>query len=163
MKTLILLRHAKSSWDFPDLEDFERPLKSRGETDCILMSSHFQEHKVQLEAVYSSPANRAKSTIQLFVKNLSHKPTLLWEEDLYPGYFDTLVEMVESVPNHYDTVMLVGHNPGFTELASFYLHDFEEDIPTCGLVGIQFKTKTWENTGSGKGQLLFFDFPKKWK
>ncbi len=164
MKYLYLVRHAKSSWDYPELSDFERPLNKRGKKDAPRMAQRLASKSPEIQAVISSPANRAITTARAMASGLGFPLDEITEnEDVYHAGMSTLMHIVKSLPNTLDRVMLVGHNPGFTDLANQLKdHDyFIDNVPTCGIVAIEFPCNKWDEISDHDGRLLFFDYPKK--
>lgn len=162
MKQLYLVRHAKSSWDFPDLDDFDRPLSARGERDAPKMGKRFKEREITPDLVVTSPAVRARTTCDVITETLGLPQTLIKEdEDLYHSSDDEMFSIVRALPDKHDKVMMFGHNPGFTDFVNSLIDEHIDNIPTAGMVGIRFKVDSWKDIKPGGGQLAFFDFPKK--
>ncbi len=161
MKTLYIVRHAKSSWDAPDLNDLDRPLNDRGEKDAPRMGKRLKERNVTPGAVYSSPAVRAFSTAKLIVDAIgSPSHSIHIKRALYHADAESLLRVVHAANDNADSIMIVGHNPGLTEFANDLLNEFIDNIPTAGVVAAQLKINSWKNAVMGCGTLLFFDFPK---
>lgn len=160
MKTLLLIRHAKSSWDDPTLPDRSRPLAKRGERDAATMGKRLSQRHVRPDVILSSPAVRALDTARLIAKALHYKPKdIVVDARLYASSPDALIEVIEGLDVTVECVMLVGHNPAFTELA----HHFSSgvaDMPTCAVVRFEFKAKTWKGLGLQRPVSCEFDFPK---
>ena len=164
MKYLYLVRHAKSSWDFPELSDFERPLNKRGRRDAPVMAMRLASKQPDLDVIISSPANRALTTAKEMARALEIEPTqLIEDEEIYHASMKTLLDKVRGLSEDYQRVMLVGHNPGFTDLANqLKEHDYHIDnVPTTGVVAIELPTHKWADVEDHSGRLLFFDYPKK--
>lgn len=161
-RTLYLVRHAKSSWDDPSLDDFERPLNERGKRDAPRMAKRMKERDIVPDLLYSSPATRAIKTCKEFAKVLGIKTSAVNTDDqLYHASEETLLSRVHGLKDQLDTVMLFGHNPGLTDFANLLTGEQILNIPTAGVVGIRFKADRWRDVRAGTGKLLFFDFPKK--
>jgi phosphohistidine phosphatase len=164
MKYLYLVRHAKSSWDYPELSDFERPLNKRGKRNAPEMGMRLAKRNLTFDAVVSSPANRALTTADTIAGQLGFaKKQIIQDESVYHGSRSELISIIHQFSDHWDTVMLVGHNPGFTDLANYLKapdHHIN-NVPTCGVVAIEFTTNHWNDIGMHSGKLLFFDYPKK--
>ena len=139
MKTLYLIRHAKSSWKLSNLSDFDRPLKKRGISDAPLMGSVLKQKGVKPDLMVSSPANRAISTAKLVAKELGY-PQMEIEQNkgIYHAYITDLLKIVQSIDDKHNTVCLFGHNPGFTDLANFLTGTTIFNVPTSGVCGITF-------------------------
>ncbi|WOE70328.1 histidine phosphatase family protein [Hydrogenimonas thermophila] len=164
MRELFILRHAKSSWDDPSLADFDRPLNSRGKEDAPLMGEHLAKLGVKPDIIVSSPAKRAKKTAKIVAEQLGFNPEKIeFRETIYEASPQSLLYLVCQFPENAKRVMLVGHNPGLTELANILGDITIENIPTTGVVGIAFDTSKWEEACRMKGHTILFDFPKKIK
>lgn len=164
MKYLYLVRHAKSSWDFPELPDFERPLNSRGKRNAPEMGIRLASRNLELDSIVSSPANRAITTAKAIADKLDFSPgDIVEDESVYHAAGPELVRTIREFSDTWREVMLVGHNPGFTDLANFLKEqDYRiSNIPTCGVVAIEFTINKWVNVGKHGGRMLFFDYPKK--
>jgi phosphohistidine phosphatase len=162
MKTLYVVRHAKSSWDNPELADFERPLNERGKTDAPRMAKRLKERDVHPSLLLSSPAKRAFSTARRIAEMLNYpKKNIRTEERLFHADTGEIIAVLKSISDKNDVVMLFGHNPGLTELVNeIGEHVDIDNIPTCGVVALRFHIKSWNELGSTRGELLFFDYPK---
>jgi phosphohistidine phosphatase len=164
MKTLILVRHAKSSWDNPDLKDFDRPLNERGKKDAPKMAARFKEKQITPAILLSSPAKRAIKTCKIFASELKYPETVIHTNpDLYHASENMLLKIVQCMRDDFNEIMIFGHNPGLNDFAEMLTGVFIENIPTCGMIAIQFPFNQWNKTAAGTGKILFFDFPKKFK
>ena len=163
MKTLYLLRHAKSSWDDPSLSDIDRPLNKRGRRDAPFMGEILVKKLKPPQLIYSSPANRAITTALTIAESFNiDKKTIIKDQRIYDAAVSDLVRIISSTSDEYDTIMFFGHNPTFT-LTSNYLSDkFIDNIPTCGLVQIDFNINSWQDIDVDKGKLVLFEYPKKY-
>ena len=154
MKTLILVRHGKSSWKY-DLPDRDRPLKSRGITDATLVSEKFKERNISPDRVISSPANRAFSTCKIFLQNLNISDKLLEINDkVYDFGGHSVIEIIKGLNSNLDTVMFFGHNHAFTSIANLFGDVYIDNLPTSGLVVISFDIDDWKDVHSGKTDLI---------
>lgn len=161
MKTLILVRHAKSSWKDNDQDDHERPLNKRGNRDSLFMAKTFANKKIHPDLIASSTAVRALKTAYAFADALKTKrEKILRVSELYLADRETFLQYVMNLDDEYKTVMLFGHNPGITHFANALIDSEIENIPTCGIVSIQLKKKSWSEIESGKSELDFFIYPK---
>lgn len=165
MKTLYLIRHAKSSWDDPELGDFERPLNKRGKKDAPNMAKRLKEKRVTPDRMISSPATRALDTCKEFAKILDfNKDKIKTEKRLYHASEDQLLTVVRELKDREldddEVVILFGHNPGLTEFANMLMNESIDNIPTCGVVKAHLKIDRWKDASFGCGELEFFDFPK---
>jgi phosphohistidine phosphatase len=150
MKTLYIIRHAKSSWKDMTLDDFDRPLNKRGKKDVVTMGRRLKERGVSPDIILSSPAKRAKETTKALSKEIGYDKKIKYIDAIYEASPDTLEKILDSVDEKYETVFLIGHNPGLNMLAERYV-GFNENLPTCGIVALKFDTK----------ELLWVDYPKK--
>lgn len=163
MKTLYLIRHAKSSWKDPDLRDFERPLNKRGKRDAPEMGQRLKKYKAVADVIISSPAKRAIKTAKIIAREVGFPVRkIVTKETVYLADVPTLVEVIRKISDKHHQVMLFGHNPGLTMLANFLVNgEPVENIPTCGIFCIEFEIDSWEKVEEGVGKTLFFDYPKK--
>lgn len=161
MKTLWLIRHAKSSWDAPGLPDRDRPLADRGRRDVAKMGSRLAKRGVKPDLILSSPAIRALATAQAIAKALDCKAKGIIENDrLYAGEADDLLDVIQRLDDTLARVMLVGHNPELSELA----HHFSAEIthlPTCAIAQFSFEVKSWSAVGKAKPAQVLLSYPKK--
>jgi len=165
MKTLYLIRHAKSSWDDPDVGDFERPLNKRGKKDAPNMAKRLKEKRVTPDFIISSPATRAHDTCKEFAKILNYdKDKIKTDKRLYHADEDQILQVIwelkDRVKDDEEIVLLFGHNPGLTEFANLLLNQSIDNIPTCGIVKSQLNIDRWKDATFGCGELAFIDFPK---
>ena len=162
MKRLILLRHAKSSWSNDRLADADRPLTDRGERDAPRMGARLLERGIRPDLVLSSPAVRARSTARFVAGPLSYEAgDILLEPALYLATPEKIMEVVAAQLDSVDSLLVVGHNPGLTDLARALLPDFAlEDLPTSGTVVIDFSADRWSDIQSTRRQLVYYDFPQ---
>lgn len=161
MKTLLLVRHAKSAWDDPSLSDFERSLTERGKSDAKEMAKRLEEKSIKIDAFVSSSAKRAKKTAKLFMKELeedSKKLALL--PSLYEASVKDFYDVVEMLNDKEKTVALFAHNPGITEFVNALDCSPVYTMPTCSVYAVTVKTKHWKDFREAKKEFLFFDYPK---
>ena len=162
MKTLILLRHAKASRDDPSLKDFDRPLNHRGEDDAKLMGRYLRNEKLVVDGVVSSPARRALTTTELFLKaaDISLEPAL--EDRIYEAGLPQLLRIVSEMKSAHQTVLLIGHNPGFEELAESLTGQYIR-LPTAALAVIDLSVDRWSDARPRSGRLRALVTPKELK
>lgn len=163
MKTIYIIRHAKSSWDDPLQDDFERPLSDRGKRDAPRMGKRLKEKEIHPDLLLSSPAKRAVSTARKIAQVLKYsKDGILTDRKLYHADEETMLNVIQKLNNKYNVVMLFGHNPGITEFVKSFRDDefVIDNIPTCGIIAFQLNVDTWQDVKWGKGKMLFFDYPK---
>lgn len=160
MKTLILIRHAKSSWDDPYLDDFERPLNQRGTRDLPKMAARFRSKYADVNYFIASPANRALTTAKAFAEGKEN--TLMVDKSLYHASYRNMISTLRQVANKLDQIALVGHNPGLTGLCNHLLRDeYIDNIPTTGIVVLSLPIKSWNEISAKSASLIEFDYPKK--
>jgi phosphohistidine phosphatase len=161
MKTLLLVRHAKSSWDNSQLPDFERPLNDRGKTDAPLMAKRIKDEKIKIDRFVSSPAKRAKKTASFFMDEYDVKEkNLVLLPSLYEASVNNFYDAVEGMNDKDDTVALFSHNPGITDFVNRLSDKQIDNMPTCGVFALSIKTKKWKDFRKAEKEFLFFDYPK---
>ena len=162
MKTLTILRHGKSSWNDTGLTDRERPLNRRGEKDAPAMGARINAAGIRPSLIMSSPAVRAWTTAKIVAKEISYPVEFLHrEEEMYLADVKGLLDLLARQDNAFNSVMIVGHNPGLTEFANYLLPEITDNIPTCGLVALNIETDDWELRPQKKVELVLYDYPKK--
>ena len=162
MKVLYLVRHAKSSWDDPDLEDIARPLNGRGKSDAQAMGEKLLRQGIKPEILVSSPAKRTRSTAKSLAKKIGFpKENIRIADELYHGNMNQILEFLRGTPKETGSVMIFSHNPILTEFANALCGVNIYNIPTCGVVAIEFDIREWALLEYNKGKLVFFDYPKK--
>ncbi|HUO81396.1 MAG TPA: histidine phosphatase family protein [Gammaproteobacteria bacterium] len=158
---LSLLRHAKSSRDNPDLDDFDRPLASRGLRDAPEMGKRLAARGVRPDLIVTSSARRALQTARLVSHEIGVPSRKLRHDDrIYMASVPALVSIIRGLDDALTHVMLVGHNPGFTDLVERISDGDIDNVPTCGYVEIEFDHARWKDAGKGSGRLVHFNFPK---
>jgi phosphohistidine phosphatase len=163
MKTLILVRHAKSSWEEKNSTDYERTLSNRGKKDAPFMAGILKDKNVKIDLILSSPAIRALTTAKIFAKELGiSEKEIVADKNIYEAGRKDLLKILLETDDSVDHLMLFGHNPGLTYLSN-YLCNFETDnIPTCGIVCMQLDFDSWKYLGNKTCSLKFFEYPKKY-
>jgi phosphohistidine phosphatase len=167
MLTLSLLRHAKSSWKDPTIPDHDRPLNTRGKTEAPLMGKAVAKHGLAPDLVLCSTARRTRDTLELVLPELKKEPKIVYEDGLYHGTPQEMLDLLRQVPPSASQVLLVGHNP---ELQSFaldligsgakHLKDrLETKYPTAGLVVVRFQAGDWKDVAVNSGKLELFLAP----
>jgi phosphohistidine phosphatase len=161
MKTLFLIRHAKSSWDDTALPDRDRPLADRGKRDVAKMGKRLAERDVKPDLIMSSPAMRALATAEVIAKMLDCKrKDIVVNDRLYSGQADDLLDVIQELGDKLEHVMLVGHNPELTELAH-HLSSEITHMPTCAIAEFTFDAKSGSDIGKAKPAQVALDYPKK--
>jgi phosphohistidine phosphatase len=159
---LTLLRHAKSSWADPDIDDVMRPLNERGCRDAPEMGRRLRKSGVRPDLIVSSPATRALHTARIIAARIVYPETGILEDGMiYTASADELLEIVRGLPDVKSDVMLVGHNPALTDMANLFLRSKVENIPTCGMVRLAFEERSWRDIDPKRAKLLTIDYPKK--
>ncbi|UII29010.1 histidine phosphatase family protein [Fulvivirga maritima] len=162
MKTLYIIRHAKSSWKYHHLDDIDRPLNKRGKRDAPDMGERLSVLNIIPHLMISSPAKRAYATCKTIAKALEYpKEAIEINDKLYHASEDSLMDIIQDIENSWDSVMIFGHNPGLTLFANSLADTNIDNIPTCGIVACTFDVDSWAETDFGKGKLMFYDYPKK--
>jgi phosphohistidine phosphatase len=162
MKTLYLLRHAKSSWDQPELRDFERPLAGRGLKDISRIGQRFSQSGRGVECIISSPAVRAKTTALLFAREVGYPADdIIANPELYFAGASMFLKAASLVDEHFQSAMLVGHNPAITEFVNDMCDAGIDNVPTSGLVELRLPVEKWSDVRYGDAELVDFDYPKR--
>lgn len=160
-KKLTLIRHAKSSWEF-NVSDEKRPLKNKGIIDAGKVASHLKEIIEKPDVVFSSPANRALSTCNIFLSSLGvNKDKLKIVNELYDFDGEKVMDFIKSLNNQYQNVMIFGHNHAFTSISNIFGDKIIDNLPTSGVVVINFDTNDWKKINKGQTKLMVF--PKQLK
>ncbi len=150
MKKLLLIRHAKSSWDLP-LRDFDRPLMKKGIQDANNVFSKIVDIIPQTFIVWSSAAKRAAETALLFAENISIPvEDIQFKEELYTFDGNKLEKIIKSCPNDYENLILFGHNSAITDFVNKFGDIYIDNVPTAGFVSIIFETNDWNSITKGK-------------
>ena len=164
MKTLYLVRHAKSSWENPEVGDVERPLNDRGKRDAPAMGVRLRKLKVNPDLMITSYAKRARATCTRIAKELGYSEQRIREESrLYHANEGDIISVLRNLDDKYERVMAFGHNPGLTDFVNAFSTEEEvtDNIPTCGVVAFEIPLNTWSAIEFGTGKLLFYDYPKR--
>jgi len=162
MKTLTLVRHAKSSWDDRGLSDRERPLNKRGKRDAPVMGKRVAEAGIRPSLIISSPAIRAWKTAKVFAKELGYPVEFLQREDgLYLASLDNLLDAIATQDPGFNNLMLFAHNPGLTDLANYLVPGLTSNLPTSGVVSVNMQCDDWMLYDRPQTELVTYDYPKK--
>jgi len=164
MKTLYLVRHAKSDWSHAQQTDFERGLSNRGVKDLDLISNLISSLIQVPDCLLSSPANRAFTTAKVFAEKfgLSDSDVLI-EDGLYANSTKFIIKTLADTNDKFQSLMIFGHNPDITSLASYFSGTYFENVPTTGVVALEFDCSSWKNIEDKNAKVLFFEYPKKHK
>lgn len=161
-KKLFIVRHSKSDWSAPDMPDIDRPLKPRGVRDAYKMAKLLKQKKEQVDFIISSPATRAIHTAIIFSRILQiPEKNILIEYELYMADSESIKKYCHKISDDYNNVMIVGHNPGFTTFANKFTPSEINNVPTSGLVILDFDCNSWKDIDPGVVKNHFFDYPKK--
>jgi phosphohistidine phosphatase len=161
MKSLILIRHAKSSWTSDVLNDFDRPLNERGKREAPEMASKLIKNKIEIDSFVSSPAKRAKKTAKLFIKEFGKDENeIVFIPELYHAGTNTFSKVISELNNDCDVVAIFSHNPGITEFANMLTEIQIDNMPTCGVFAVKAPVDQWSEFADAKKDLWFFNYPK---
>lgn len=161
MKKVLIVRHAKSSWDSPSMSDFDRPLNERGKTDAPEMARRMVKRGVDIDLFVSSPANRALTTATIFAKAYDQKEKhILQVPALYEAGIENFYDTIAELDSDSKTVALFSHNPGITAFANSLTIARIDDMPTCGIFAIKCDIKKWKDFRESEKTFWFFDYPK---
>jgi phosphohistidine phosphatase len=164
MKTVILIRHAKSSRKFPELKDIERPLRKRGIKAAALMADVLKGKQLAVDQIISSPAVRSVTTAKSFAQKLGlNEADIVIDSALYMESKNKLLKRLGEVEDRFNTVIFVSHNPALTDFANLLMNQSIDNIPTSGMVAIRFASGSWKEIEKKKGEQLFFEIPRKHK
>lgn len=162
MKTLYIVRHAKSSWESPDTDDLNRPIIENGIRKTKKIIDYLLSEKVVVDLIISSHAKRAIETANLIADSLNYKQTeIIINYNIYNNDEDSMMNEVYALPNDKNNIMLIGHNPTFTQFANLFLIKKIDFLPTSAVISISFETEKWENVESSIKKVNFVAFPKK--
>lgn len=162
MKTVLIIRHAKSSWSFGDLSDFERPLNDRGNRDAPQMAERILKKKLNIELLVTSTAKRAYQTCIHFseVLGISIKDVVI-EDCLYHASSDTIHDVIRSLDNRHNSAAIFTHNPGVTDFVNGLVTGITIDnMPTCGVFCVEANIHDWKDFKNAEKKLKFFEYPK---
>ncbi|RKS94059.1 phosphohistidine phosphatase [Flavobacterium limicola] len=156
MKNLILIRHAKSSWESP-LHDKDRALKTQGIQDAHIVSSHISDYIPKTYIIWTSSARRATHTALIFAQNISYPvECIVYKDDLYTFEEKKLEKIIKSCSNIFESVILFGHNGAITNFVNKFGDVFIENVPTAGFVSLKFDTDDWKKIKKGKIEKIIF-------
>jgi phosphohistidine phosphatase len=156
MRTILFVRHAKSSWEY-DVSDQDRPLKQRGINDAHLVAERLKSLSLNIDYTFSSPANRALHTCMIFLRILNFDfNKLLVSKELYDFSGDSVLAFLKDVKNEHKTILVFGHNYALTTLVNTLGDRYIENVPTSGLIKIEFSTDSWETIKKGRTTEVIF-------
>lgn len=161
MKNLMIVRHAKSSWDNADVGDMHRPLNDRGKRDAPIMAQRLVKTGVHIDRFVSSPARRALQTAEAFHHVFGEKENeIAVVQQLYHASPEDFIQVVAGLDNHDQTVALFSHNPGITAFVNTLTDRRVDNMPTCSVFAVRSSSETWDGFIAAGGQFWFFDYPK---
>lgn len=163
LKTIYFIRHAKSSWSDAMLSDHDRPLNERGKYDAPRMARRLLGIGVSPDGILTSSAKRARQTAKAFRQVFGlGKEDILVREKLYHAWPETIEEEVKKLPVEWKTVLVFGHNPGYTDLANRLQHDnYIGNVPTCGIVGAHADVEQWSDFSLTDSKRIAYLYPKQ--
>lgn len=162
MKKLVVIRHGKSSWDYPELKDYHRPLLQRGVNNAFTIAEELIKLNLQPDLFLSSPAVRALDTAIIVATNMAYPLNdIVTESSIYEASVPELLEVLSAIPEENQTVFLFGHNPGFTGLVNLLQEEPIFNLPTCGCIGIELPISAWTELKNSGGKQLFKMIPKE--
>ena len=156
IKTLLILRHAKSSWKFPDLPDHDRPLNKRGKRDAPKIGHLLKKKDLVPDLIISSTAVRAERTAKMVAKASKYKGNVTLTDSLYAAGPDAYIDVLRNLQVKYNTVLVIGHNPGLEELVRILSGEEHHVMPTCALAHVRLDIQSWSDIAqmTGKGRLV---------
>ncbi len=161
MKTLTIVRHAKSSWNEPGLSDRERPLNKRGQRDAPRMGKRIADAGIRPSLIVSSPATRAWTTAQIIAEELSYPVEFLQRENsLYLASLNDILDVIVAQDDGFKSLMVVGHNPGLTNMVNFLSPGITGNLPTAGVVSVTIDQDDWKLYEQPNTELILHDCPK---
>jgi phosphohistidine phosphatase len=167
VRTVILLRHGKSSWSDPTLADLDRPLAPRGERASRKIAEYIRRKKIRPALVLCSPSLRTRQTLEAIESSLGKGSPVEREPELYAASEEELLQRLQALPESFDSVMLIGHNPGLHELARVLasrgadLPRLEEKFPTGALATLVVEGESWVTLGPGDAELVDYVVPRQ--
>ncbi len=161
MKTLILVRHAKSSWDNMGMDDIDRPLNERGKEDAPVMAKRLKDKKIDIDIFISSEAKRAHKTCKYFAKEYDlDKKDIVLVDKLYGASVIAFLEVISKLNDKHKCAIIFSHNPGITEFANTLTTVHVDNMPTCSMFAVQANISRWLEFPKSEKNFLFFDYPK---
>lgn len=162
MKSLLLIRHAKSSWADFSIKDFDRLLNDRGKKDAPAMAKRLLDKDITIDAFIASPAKRARKTAELFAKEYkAEKSSIIFFDELYLATASIFSDVISKTDDRFKTIAVFSHNEGITDFANSLTDTRIDDIPTCGIFAIKIKTKHWKDFLEAEKKFWFLIHPKR--
>ena len=161
MKKLLLIRHAKSSWNDITQKDFDRPLNDRGHKDAPLMAKRLLKQDISIDSFVSSTAVRALTTAKYFAEAYDVKKKKIVEDpSLYLAAPEVFFNIISNLDDDDKTVAVFSHNPGITEFVNQLGVARVDDMPTCAIFGVKADIESWKDFNDAEKKFWFFDYPK---
>ena len=163
MKTVYFVRHAKSSWKDHSLADIDRPLNKRGQRDAPFMAKLLRGQNISVDQLVASPANRAFTTATHFAEAFGmEKSDILVLKDIYEAYPGKILQIIRAFTNDWNTVLMFGHNPAFTDVVNLFADRYIDNVPTCGIVRVDARIDDWSNFDEQNAKVAAFHYPKQY-
>ena len=160
MKKIILVRHAKSAWNNPLLQDHDRPLAERGVADTPKMAKRLKKREIKPDLILSSTAKRAAETAKITAEILDYpSKNIHWEKGLFHATPHQLLKLIRMQSDSANTILIFGHNPGFNDLITYLGGDLD-NLPTSGQFGFKLKSDHWSDLSPETAEVWFLDYPK---
>ncbi len=161
MKSLLLIRHAKSDWGNLGLDDFDRPLNERGKRDAPVMAHRLLDKKIKIDAIIASPAKRAAKTAKIIAGEMKIKKNrIIYKPELYLAGPEVFYTVIENMDDEFESIAVFSHNEGITHFANMLTIARVDNIPTCGVFALKIKTANWKDFRIAEKEFWFFDYPK---
>lgn len=161
MKTIYLIRHAKSDWNNQELTDFERPLNTRGVNDTEKIGKELNKLGFNPEKIIASPSKRTTTTIQFLCEHISFNfKHVEFNSKLYHPSNENFINIIEDLPDEIENIAMVSHNYGISEFADYLTENFMEAMPTCAVVCIELEINSWKEIVRGLGTTKWYIYPK---
>lgn len=160
MKNILLVRHAKSSWDSPLVKDFDRPLNERGLKDAPAMAQRLLEKGVTIDAFITSPAVRAITTCTIFANAFNKQSHITAYKDLYNAPARMFLKAIKKAEDEWNTIAIFAHNPGITDFANTLTDTNIDEMPTCSIFAVHADISHWKDFEKAQKKFWFFDYPK---
>lgn len=162
MKSIIIVRHAKSGWENPLQQDFDRPLNERGEKDAPAMAKRLVEQSIPIDAFISSPAKRALTTARHFATAYGiEKEKVLQVPELYHAPMHVFYDVIAAIDNRYNSIAVFSHNGGITDFVNTLTKTKIDNMPTCAVFAVKADIDNWNEFFGAEKSFWFFDYPKK--
>lgn len=161
MKKIFIVRHAKSDWD-NNLIDFERPLNERGHHDAPMMAQRIKSLGERPDLIISSPAMRAKTTAKYFAEVFDYAIECIeYHHEIYDIGQKFTLDLLTKIQSKINSVMVFGHNPDHSYLATYLSNENIGNMPTCSVVGVEMQTEYWIDIKNAESKLICYEYPKK--